>query len=458
MRRPLVSPGRNSTSLRFIVLYLALSVAAAIPVFYFIYHSTDRLVLEEIRSVVADETSLLLAEARTGGQALVKHQIDERVSSGAASHSAFLLVDREGRRLAGNIDAWPPTVKASSDWTEMLLFRTGHSAPEPVGLRATLLPGGERLLVGRVMDDRSRLRGALALALGAALLIAIPLALLGSFALLRFINARVGSIGAAAAAFAGGDLERRVPESGSGDPFDQLGASLNATFNRLARLVEELRFVTDALAHDLRSPLTRIQAAIDRGLRSDDPQAARAALDSATAAIEAMLRMLNGTLEVSRAEAGIGRESFAPVDLRALALDLCEMYQPLAEEKGMPIEVSPAESAVVPGNRELLGQAVANLVDNALKYAGDGSRISIGVTGTQETVRLWVADNGRGIAQEQRADAVRKYRRLDPARSSDGSGLGLALVRAIARLHGGDLLLEDNEPGLRAALLLPRSR
>jgi signal transduction histidine kinase len=227
---------------------------------------------------------------------------------------------------------------------------------------------------------------------------------------------------------------------------------------RTESLVEELRFVTDGLAHDLRSPLMRIRASVDRAAGAADPQSCQSALDAVSNQIESMLQMLNRTLEVSRAEAGIGRENFEPVDLVALARDLCEMYQPLAEDGGVSVRLEAREPAVIPANRELLGQALANLVDNALKYASAGGIVSIGVSRTPTTVRLGVADRGPGIAEAMRSEAVRKYRRLDPARTSDGSGLGLALAGAIARLHGGTLLLEDNQPGLRAVLELPAEK
>jgi signal transduction histidine kinase len=434
---------------------MVLSLASAIPVFLFIYQSTDRLVLNELRKIVADETAFLAAEARAAGPGEVAEQIEHRIQSGAAAHSAFLLVDEGGAKIAGNIGAWPPTVAAPTGWAEVLLYRSGHSRPEWIGLSATPLPSGSRLLVGRVMDDRVRLQSALAAALAGALLLGIPVGLLGSLVLVRFINGRVRSVAAVAGAFAGGDLDRRVPSAGTRDPFDELGASLNAMLERIQQLVEELRFVTDGLAHDLRSPLTRIQASTEKALRAADPQTCRSALETVEVQIGSMIQMLNSSLEVSRAEAGIGRENFTQVDLVQLAKDLCEMYQPLAEEHRVSIEVDADEPLNVPGNRELLGEALSNLIDNALKYGASGGAISIGVAQAASAARLTVSDRGPGIAEEKRDEALRKYRRLDPARATDGSGLGLALVGAVAHLHGGKLVLENNAPGLRAVILLP---
>jgi signal transduction histidine kinase len=226
---------------------------------------------------------------------------------------------------------------------------------------------------------------------------------------------------------------------------------------RIQALVEELRLVTDALAHDLRSPLTRMRASVEKAMTEGSEDARRHAIEAISNEIDLMLRMIAGTLEISRTEAGMGLENFGAFDLGALTRDLCEMYQPLAEEKGVSIEVDKPREMKFFGNRELIGQAVSNLIDNALKYGSGGASIRVGVDESDISVLLWVADRGSGIPAHRREEALRKYRRLDQARATDGSGLGLALVRAVARLHGGELILEDNDPGLRAVIRLPRT-
>jgi signal transduction histidine kinase len=274
--------------------------------------------------------------------------------------------------------------------------------------------------------------------------------------LVRFMNSRVNAIGTVAARIAAGDLSRRVETEGTNDPFDRLGMSLNAMLARIEALVEELRLVTDALAHDLRSPLMRIRAFIDRPAGLSATDANERAMDAISKEIDGMLRMIAGTLEISRAEAGMGREHFTRFDIGALVRDLCEMYQPVAEERHVSIAVEHPRAIDYFGNRELIGQAVSNLVDNALKYGSEGGTIRFGADDGESAVSLWVADQGPGIPQDRREDAVRKYGRLDAARATDGSGLGLALVRAVASLHQGELRLEDNEPGLRVVMILPR--
>lgn len=446
---------KQSTTARFVLLYLALSLAGTVPILFVTYNQADRISRDHFEAQIANRKANLLLTHRTGGIPAVQQGIRDRMASGAAAQTALLLVDPAGRRLAGNLEAWPPTLRNPTGWTEMRLYRDGHKQPELFALSAIHFRSGHRLLIGTVIDDRTRMRKTLLLALLGALILAVPIGLAGSLVLLRFMNRRVGAIGDVAARIAAGDLTRRVATGGTNDPFDRLGKSLNAMLARIEALIEELRLVTDALAHDLRSPLTRIRTSLERAMSQPSAQMQRQAMDAVSLEVENMMRMIAGTLEISRAEAGMGRENFTAFDLGALMRDLCEMYQPLAEESGVSIAVETPREMTFVGNRELIGQAVSNLIDNALKYAAGGGSIRIGVDEEESSIRFWVADRGAGILAERREEALRKYRRLDEARASEGSGLGLALVHAVARLHGGDLLLEDNHPGLRVVLVLP---
>lgn len=448
--------GVHSTTIRFVLLYLTLSVVGTLPVLAFIYHQTNRIVVRSHQSTVEDRTAVLMREYRAGGTAELAREVRERTGAGVLAHGIMLVADRNGRKIAGDLKAWPPSLPGQTKWREMTLYREGRSHPEHFGMSTTHLPTGEHLLIGVVVDDRGRMREALAIALAGAIFLAIPIGLAGGFILLRLVNRRVQAIGDVAARIAAGDLSDRVKLLGTDDPFDRLGISLNAMLARIQALIEELRLVTDALAHDLRSPLMRIRAWIDRAGEEPSGSDERSAIDAISHEIEGMLRMIASSLEISRAEAGMGRENFTTFDLGALTRDLCEMYHPLAEDKGVSIGVDNPREVPFVGNRELIGQAAANLIDNALKYGAEGRSISIGVDEGESGLDFWVADAGTGIPASRRDEALRKYRRLDEARATDGSGLGLALVRAVATLHGGKLFLEDNKPGLRAILRFPR--
>jgi signal transduction histidine kinase len=224
-------------------------------------------------------------------------------------------------------------------------------------------------------------------------------------------------------------------------------------FGRIEALVSELRVVTDSLAHDLRSPLTRLSATVERAMRETDDEAAIAALERVGYEAETLLAMLSTALQISRAEAGIGRDRFVDTDIGQMIEDLAEVYGPLAEERGFALTTHGGARAVV--HRELVGQALANLVDNAMKYGRPGGAILLSVERSADAVTLTVDDDGPGIPEDQRAEALRRFGRLDPARSAGGAGLGLALAAAVARLHGGTIELGDNAPGLSVRLELP---
>ena len=233
-----------------------------------------------------------------------------------------------------------------------------------------------------------------------------------------------------------------------------LAAAINAMLERIEELVEQLRLVTDSLAHDLRSPLTRMRANIEKAAAGADRERQQQALEAVSLDIDRMLRLISATLEISSTEAGAGKQHFEDFDLAALLSDICEIYNPIAEERGMSIVTQAPASLAYTGNRQSIGRAVANLVDNAVNY-GAGS-IELGAADEGEFIVLWVADRGPGIAPQLREQALGKYRRLEEARTTEGSGLGLALAAAVARLHGGNVELEDNGPGLRVLLTLRR--
>jgi signal transduction histidine kinase len=233
-----------------------------------------------------------------------------------------------------------------------------------------------------------------------------------------------------------------------------LAAAINAMLERIEELVEQLRLVTDSLAHDLRSPLTRMRANMERATGGAGPERQQQALEAVALDIDRMLRLISATLEISSTEAGAGRQHFEEFDVAEMLRDICEIYNPVAEERGMSISVSAPDALKFVGNRQSVGRAVANLVDNALHYGGGA--IELGASATDGTIALSVSDRGPGIPPELREQALGKYRRLEEARTTEGSGLGLALARAVARLHGGDNALEDNAPGLPGGMTLRR--
>lgn len=374
-----------------------------------------------------------------------------RVLMSEGRAAVILLADPKGKAIAGNLQGWPPG--ASLGWSEIELYRNGSTVPEQMGILVTQLSDGSKLLTGQIIESDRRLSKIVDRATGTALIFGLPLALFAAFGAVRIINARVNDISETARAVSAGQLSERVWLDGSGDTFDRLAATLNAMLERIEALISELRIVTDGLAHDLRSPLTRLKARLERAQIEDDEESLRNAITLAGEETDRLLGMLTTALQISRAEAGIGRDHFVEADLGQMIADIAELYEPLVEDKGFAMEVACGSGPIVSMHRELVGQAVGNLIDNALKYGAERIRIATGEEGGIAYVE--VSDRGPGIPEDQRAEALRRFGRLDPSRTGFGAGLGLSLVGAVARLHGGTIELGDAAPGLKVRLSIP---
>ncbi len=395
----------------------------------------------------------LLEGWASGGVDAMVRVADTRLDRSDRPQSVVLVMRRDGRVLAGNVAAWPPNVVIGPPVT-IEIFRVARNQPEAMRVIGTVLPDGTRLLTGHVIEGELAFVGAMEVAMVAAMVVALLLAGLAGWAAARLIAARLGRTAQTVAAVTAGDLDQRVALDGGSDAFEALGRSVNAMLDRIAMLVGELKLATDGLAHDLRSPLTRLRATLERALAAAESEEGRVAVLRAMDEGDRLLGMLDTALRITRAEAGIGREAFRPVDLSELVVDVADMFEPLAEDRGLTIVVAETPPITVPANREMIGQAVANLIDNALKY-GAGV-IRVGVVEASDAVAITVADDGPGIPAERHGDALRRFGRLDAARTESGAGLGLSLVAAVAHLHGGTLDLGDNAPGLAARMTVAR--
>jgi len=296
------------------------------------------------------------------------------------------------------------------------------------------------------------------------------LALLGvgaGLAVSRSVLRRIESITDTSRTIMAGDLSKRIPLDGSGDELDRLSGSLNGMLARIEELIVALREVSDNIAHDLKTPLNRLRNRAEAALAN--PNGAASYRDGLVKTIEEaddLIKTFNSLLLIARLEAGAVAESMGPVDLSAIVGDVAELYEPVAEEAGLQLETSVASGLSLVANRELVSQAVANLVDNAIKYSVDDSRpgagdaaarskITLSMSRAGDSIEIAVGDRGPRVAPQDRERALQRFVRLEKSRSRPGSGLGLSLVAAVARLHGGSIRLEDNAPGLRAVLTLP---
>ena len=328
------------------------------------------------------------------------------------------------------------------------------------------LSAGFRLLVGHDLTEGDTLRPILWHALLTSLIWLTIVGTIGGLFLARRVLRRVDLISVGARRIVEGDLSGRLPLTGTGDELDRLVVNLNVMLERIAELMAGLKEVSDNVAHDLKTPLTRLRTRAEQTLRSgvsvDDY---REAMEKVIEDADTMIRIFDALLMIARAEAGAGREGMVDFDTSIVASDVGELYEPVAESLGVAFQGEIDQALMVHGSRELIGQALANLVDNALKYGvGDDTvpvdtkSVTLAATRRGTTIEISVADRGAGISAADRARITDRFVRLENSRSRPGSGLGLALVAAVARLHNGELRIEDNRPGLRIVIVLPALR
>jgi signal transduction histidine kinase len=456
----------RTTAFRLTLVYLLVfALFAAFLLGYFALN-TRRMINDQIvRTVDGEITQLTGRFDRAGLRGLI---VSVELRASQPGSSLYLVTTPNGDGLAGNVGSLEPGVIEKTGWTETAYRRledpdsTEHTAL----VRVSSLPGGFRLLVGRDLEERERLFEIVAIAGRWSVAIVIVLGLAGGFFVSRRVLRRVEAMGDTAQTIMAGDLTGRLPIAGSGDEIDRLAANLNAMLERIEALMHGLKQVSDNVAHDLRTPLTRMRNRCEQALRAaKNEKDYREAIEATIEESDGLIRIFDALLMIARAESGEPRADMTAFDAAEIARDVSELYEPVAEEKGLALRVEAGSAAPVRGNRELIGQALANLLDNAIKYAGaDGAHANgvipeIVVTAAPEGDRivLAVADRGPGIPEEDRARAVDRFVRLEQSRSLPGSGLGLSLASAVARLHGGELRLKDNAPGLNALLILPRA-
>ena len=438
----------------FTAVFAAAAAAAAVVLWYNTAGTLDRQVDAAIR---ADATALV-ERRQTGELSDLVAAIGDRMAIDVQNESLYLLLDAAGTRLAGNLSTWPPEANAESPWSRIALEREGLQTE--ARLLRVQLGEGHRMLVGRDVAEKLRLRALLSEGIAWAASASAALALLGAWLLRRALEQRLSPVYGTAAAIGTGDLSRRVPLSGRGDEFDKLGTTMNAMLDRIAQLMEGVRGVSDAIAHDLRTPIARARAKLEEALASArEPEALRAAVEQGIADLDAIARVFKAVLRIAEVEAGARRAAFAPVDLAPMLADLAELYGAVAEarEQRLVAELPPELPLV--GDRDLIGQAVVNLLDNALKFTPDGGTVRLAARLDGVVAEICVADDGPGLSPADRERAGERFFRADASRGTPGSGLGLSLVQAVAHLHGGDLVLQDATPGevppgLRASIRL----
>ncbi|WP_372620467.1 ATP-binding protein [Falsiroseomonas sp.] len=447
----------RSASGRFALFFTAVFAAAAAAAAVVLWWNTAGALDRQVEAAIRADATALIERRRTGGIDDLVSAIEDRLAVDVQNESLYLLLDPAGRRLAGNLSTWPSEASIELPWLRIPLQRDGTVSE--ARLLRVVLADGHRMLVGRDVAEKLRLRALLSEGIAWAAGASAALALLGAWLLRRALERRLSPVYRTAAAIGTGDMTRRVPLSGRGDEFDKLGVTMNAMLDRIARLMEGVRGVSDAIAHDLRTPIARARAKLEEALVSArDEEALRAALEQGIADLDAIARVFQAVLRIAEVEAGARRAAFAPTDLAPMLTDVAELYSAAAEarEQQLVAEIPPALPLV--GDRDLLGQAVANLLDNALKFTPDGGTVRLEARLGEVALEIVVADDGPGMRDADRARAGERFFRADAARTTPGSGLGLSLVRAVAALHGGEVVLEDTHPGAERRGLTVRLR
>ena len=444
----------RSAGVRLALGYAALFSISALILVLVLWSTTVRLLNGQVDAAIAADALGLAERWQDGGPKALLQTIDERLSGNIDDDAIYLVIDDHGKPVVGNLAAWPPAVTEAGPIYELPVRRRGTESLARMDRFA--LPGGYSLLVGRNVQPRAALRDLLTHTLAWALLLIGFLTLFGGVVVQRLFRRMLSHVSATAAAISAGDLSPRVRVSGRGDEFDRLAETINDMLDRITRLMDGVRQVSNAIAHDLRTPIARARARLeDAASHATDPADLQNAIQRAIADLDGITAVFQALLRISEIEAGARRSAFTSVDLAPLLEDLAELYGAVAEERGLTLALHLQAPLPTRGDRELIQQAVANLLDNAIKFSPSGGTVRLSAERAGTALQISVTDQGAGIPQADVDRATERFFRGESARSTPGFGLGLTLVRAVAQLHGGQLGLLPANPGLQDLLTLP---
>jgi signal transduction histidine kinase len=465
----------KTTAARLSALYLILFAICAILLVFYMTSLSVRMLEGQTRETINEDVQRLALSYDRGGLPLLVRVVEQRSHQPGAN--LYLIADPNGRILSGNVESLEPNVLSTNGWTERPFpyvrygegpgDRTVQSDPSRAAEHRAIalvirLPNQLILLVGRDLGEPERFR----LVVRRSLVFALGTMSLGALLIWYFVGRRalkrIDTMSDASRRIMGGDLSRRLPVIGAGDEFDRLAENLNVMLGRIAELNEGLKQVSDNIAHDLKTPLTRLRNRAEAALAGKRSAVEyRDVLEGTIAESDQLIRTFNAILMISRLEAGYSAESTIPIDLDTILHDVVELYEPLAEEMGVELEAGADGTHKIVGNRELIGQALSNVVDNAIKYsAGSCGKpaVIVETESANDEIRLTVTDNGPGIPEHDHDRVTERFVRLEQSRSQPGSGLGLSLAKAVMKLHGGRLVLSSGHPGLKVEMAFPASK
>lgn len=453
----------RTTAVRLSALYILLFGLVAVGLSVYMTSLSVSMLTQQTEQTLSEELANIERAYQHGGVSLLVRTIDRRSRQPGAF--LYLVTDPVGRFLTGNVANIEPGLLNNDGLLRNSFlysrFDDGGEEKQHRAIAAVInLPNGMKILVGRDLGEPERFIGIIRKAMMFAFIAMAVGALLIWFFIGRRALKRIDQINAASQRLMDGDLSGRLPVSGSGDEFDRLSANLNVMLERIEELNIGLKQVSDNIAHDLKTPLTRLRNRADEALSGEkNTKEYRQALEAVIAESDQLIRTFNAILMISRIEASNTVEPLEKLDIRPIVEDVAELYEPVAEEAGVEFTLGKTFDVVLPVNRELLAQAIINLIDNAIKYAGSDDKkteLSLSMEQTDKDIRVMVCDNGPGIPADDRERATERFVRLEDSRTQAGFGIGLSLAKAVMKLHGGNLVLEDAEPGLKAILVFPK--
>ncbi len=448
----------RTTAFKLSFAYLLIFTTFAFLALGYVAWNATRVLDDQMVSTIEAEINGLSDQYKAGGLRRLISVVERR--AGEPGSSLYLVTTPAGEHVTGNVGALPAGLLAEPGQTEAAYARGGSSSLDHRAImRIFTLPGGFRLVVGRDVEERDRLRSIIGGTFGSSLLLVILLGVVGGWFVASRVLKRVDAMTETTRRIMAGDLGGRLAVAGNGDELDRLARNLNEMLERIGELMHGLREVSDNIAHDLKTPLTRLRNRAEEAVRSAGSVAdLRLAMEGVIEDSDGLIRVFNALLMIARLEGVSAGELMAEFDVGATAREVGELYEAVAADEGLPLQIATTGDLRLFGSRELIGQALANLIDNAVKYGSanrDAGGIRVAAERLEGAIRLVVADRGPGIPEAARGRVLDRFVRLEDARSRPGFGLGLSLVAAIVRLHQGTLLLEDNAPGLAVVVTLP---
>lgn len=450
----------QSFTFRLALVYVGLFSLSVILLFLFIYSFATRYVEQQTVDAIQTQFLRIQEEYQQNGSEGAEKLISNLVKSDEEGSEIYILINKENERLAGNLEAWPKygvsqgTYGTEGEWIRFAIEGT-RNYPSPIGVRALTFPLSKwrNVLVGQSLLAQQKVKQIILQTFWASLLVTVAMAFIGALVITRSVGRRVNVINTSAYSIMHGDLSARIPRTHVNDAFDNLSANLNDMLDKIETLMKSLSDFANSLAHDLRTPLGRIIARTEAGLRGmKETNTARRLLEQNVDDMEGLISTFNSILKISELEANADIQSFNHCDVSGLMERLAEFYEPLAAEKQLTFKAYITPNIMLKAEPNLLSQALANLIDNAIKFSPEHGMVEVGASQHNGIIRIWVADSGNGIPEAYREKVFEKFFRMEESRSTSGNGLGLSLVAAVARIHRAQLELTDNAPGLKVEL------